>query len=84
MRYRSAEMLAHCTDTTTITTAASPASNMKESATSIAKESMGTMTNIVCRFFFYVVLVFTIIEEGTDELARKMQVRFDHIHSSLI
>ena len=29
-------------------------------------------------------LMKAIIEEGTEELARKMQVRFDHIHSSLI
>ena len=45
---------------------------VKDNAKSIAKESMGTMTNIVCRFFFYVVLVFTIIEDGVE---RVKQVR---------
>ena len=45
---------------------------VKDNAKSIAKESMAAMTNIVCRFFFYLVLVFTIIEDGVE---RVKQVR---------
>ena len=43
---------------------------VKQNAKKIAEKSLGTGTNIVCRFFFYVVLVFKIVEEAIERVVR--------------
>ena len=43
---------------------------VKQSAKNIAKESLETGHNIVCRFFFYVVLVFKVVQEAVERVAR--------------
>lgn len=43
---------------------------VKQNAKKIATKSLDTGTNIVCRFFFYVVLVFKIVEEAIERVVR--------------
>jgi len=43
---------------------------VKQNAKKIAEKSVATGTNIVCRFFFYVVLVFKIMEEAVERVVR--------------
>ena len=40
------------------------------SARQLAEGSLKTGSNIVCRFFFYVVLVFKVIQEGVERVIR--------------
>ena len=43
---------------------------VKQNAKKIAEKAVGSVVNIVCRFFFYVVLAFTILEEGMERVVR--------------
>ena len=43
---------------------------VKSSAKKMAETSLDTGMNIVCRFFFYVVLVFKIVEEAVERVVR--------------
>jgi len=43
---------------------------VKSSAKKMAEKSLDTGMNIVCRFFFYVVLVFKIVEEAVERVVR--------------
>ena len=41
---------------------------MKQNAKKIAEKGMDTGTNIVCRFFFYVILVFKVVEGAVERV----------------
>lgn len=43
---------------------------VKQNAKKIATQSLGTGTSIVCLFCFYVVLVFKIVEQAVERVAR--------------
>ena len=43
---------------------------VKQNAKQIAEKGLGAATNIVCRFFFYVVLVFKIVEGAIERVVR--------------
>lgn len=43
---------------------------VKQNAKKIAEKSLHTGTNIVCRFFFYVILVFKIVEGAVERVVR--------------